>query len=74
MATASAEISTVAQSVASLERQGEARYSQLQALVRSQADDITGLHSKIDSMVGMLSSMQADQAAGTASAVTLRLP
>ena len=62
------------QSMSSLERQAETRYTQLQALVESQADDITGLHSKIDTMLAVLTSMQECQAAAGGSAVTLRLP
>ena len=62
------------QSMSSLERQAETRYTQLQALVESQADDITGLHSKIDTMLAVLTSMQEGQAAAGGSAVTRRLP
>ena len=62
------------QLMSSLERQAETRYTQLQALVESQADDITGLHSNIDTMLAVLTSMQEGQAAAGGSAVTLRLP
>ena len=64
----------VSQSMSSLEREAVARYSQLQSLVESQGDEITGLHSKIDTMLAVLTSMHEGQAAAGASAVTLRLP
>ena len=50
VAKASGEIASVSRTVSSLEQQTDAGYSQLQALVRSQADEITGLHSKIDNV------------------------
>lgn len=55
----------------SLEKQADTQYSDLQALAKSQADEITGLHSKIDTMMALLTSMKEGQAEG---AVTLRLP
>ena len=71
MAKASGEISTVSRSMISLEKQTDTRYSELHSLVESQADEIIGLHSKVDAMMALLTSMNEGQAEG---AVTLRLP
>jgi len=71
VAKASGEITTVSRSMTSLEKQADTQYSDLQALAKSQADEITGLHSKIDTMMALLTSMKEGQAEG---AVTLRLP
>jgi hypothetical protein len=55
----------------SLENQADTQYSELQSLAKTQADEITGLHSKIDTMMALLTSVKEGQEEGS---VTLRLP
>jgi hypothetical protein len=61
----------VAQSVASLEHESGTRHTELQSLVGTQAAEIQGLHSKLDAMINMVSSMQQNQGNP---GLTLRLP